>query len=257
MITFSVLLQKTIKNYKKHFFILIQLSFLFYFIPQILILTIQAVVSGRLVGFDMASLGFLEMLKVMYPMFLMGAGFGAISGILKLLFTFTIIKVLTLKRAGRELTVGEAISESSNHFFAGLGLAILTWLIIFGGFMFLVIPGIILSVYLTFTLYAFIVDGTSYTASWSRSWELVKGNWWRVLGYFLLYGFVIFAIGLAFGLLTVPFGLLGGVISQFNYAVGVLIQKIPIELLTLFVIPLSVIFGEQFYIGLKKEKKIK
>jgi len=256
MTTLSELLQKTFENYKRHFVILIQLSFLFYFIPQLVILVIQAVVSNHLMGFDPASFGTIGILKTIGPLFVIGIGFGAISGILKLLLTFTIIKVLTLKRAGRDLTISEAVSESSNHFFAGLGLSILTFLIIMAGFLFLVIPGIVLLICLTFTLYAFIVDETSYRESWKRSWELVSGNWWRTLGYFIVLFLIIFGVSLIFGIVTMPFSIMGVFLTKVNYIAGYLFQEIPTILLNILVIPLTVIFGELFYVALKKEKKI-
>jgi len=257
MTTLSELLAKSFDNYKRHFVILIKLSFLFYFIPQLVILVIQSIVSNHLMGIDPSAMSGLGLIKTMGPLFIMGIGFGAISGILKLLLTFTIIKVLTLKRAGRDLTISEAISESSNHFFAGLGLSILTFLMIAAGFMFLVIPGIILMIYLTFTLYAFIVDNTTFSEAWNRSWELVKGNWWRTLGYFLVLFLIIFGIGLVFGLVTMPFSIMGVFLTKINYIAGFLFQEIPSILLNILVIPMTVIFGELFYVALKKEKNIK
>ena len=250
MITFSDLLNNTFQNYKKHFLIIAKLSFILYFIPQLILLVIQAFTYSMLGESD----GLL-LIDLLIPVSI-GLGFGAISGILKLLLTFSIIKVLTLKRMGRELNVAEAISESSNHFFGGIGLSILTSLMIFGGLILFIIPGIILAIYLTFTLYAFIVDGTSYSESWSRSWSLVKDNWWRTLGYFMILSLIIILISLAFGLAIFPISILGIFITKFSFIAGYLIENVTFEILTLFLIPVTIIFGEQFYIALKKEKKI-
>ncbi|MBE9179017.1 hypothetical protein IQ268_10640 [Oculatella sp. LEGE 06141] len=80
---------------------------------------------------------------------------------------------------------------------------ILLLLILIPGFVFLVIPGIYLSVRFGFALYAIALENDSAIGGLSRSWELVKGRWWSVF-WAELAGSLTFLI---------PIGLIGLVIG--------------------------------------------
>ncbi|MBX4201099.1 hypothetical protein KW786_03145 [Candidatus Parcubacteria bacterium] len=65
---------------------------------------------------------------------------------------------------------------------------LLKGLMVLGGFILLVVPGIIFSVWFLLAKYAFVVEGKKgLQASW-RSKELVKGYWWPVVGRLLVFG---------------------------------------------------------------------
>lgn len=59
-------------------------------------------------------------------------------------------------------------------------------IIIFLGFLFFIIPGIIFSIWFSFFQYVFIFENIKGKKALSRSKELVKGHFWPVLGRFLL-----------------------------------------------------------------------
>jgi len=61
-------------------------------------------------------------------------------------------------------------------------VAILTGLVVCGGFILLIIPGIIFAIWFAFSKYAFVVDDTHGKAALKHSKELVRGYWWPVLG---------------------------------------------------------------------------
>ena len=75
--------------------------------------------------------------------------------------------------------------------------------IVFGMFL-LIIPGIIISVRWIFFSYVYIAEGKSLSGSFSRSSQLVKNNWWRIFGFFLVIYIVAMIIG---SLLSLPFAL--------------------------------------------------
>jgi hypothetical protein len=70
------------------------------------------------------------------------------------------------------------------------GLAVLVGLIVAIGFILLFIPGIFALVALSLSAPAFILERIGVIDSMQRSWALVKGDFWRVLGILLL-GFLI------------------------------------------------------------------
>jgi hypothetical protein len=59
---------------------------------------------------------------------------------------------------------------------------LLSSLLMVAGFFALVIPGLILFVRYTFVTPSIVVEGVGGSASLSRSWELSKGNGWRIFG---------------------------------------------------------------------------
>lgn len=87
-------------------------------------------------------------------------------------------------------------------FFRVLFASILYYLIVIGGFILLILPGIYLSIRLQFYRY-FIVDKNSgITESLKRSWAITKGSVWNLflfgllLGLINLAGFLVFLVGL-------------------------------------------------------------
>ena len=62
-----------------------------------------------------------------------------------------------------------------------IGVYLLTGLIVMVGFMFLIIPGIILAFFLIFAPFILILEKKSITESIVESFRLVKNNFWEVL----------------------------------------------------------------------------
>ncbi len=89
---------------------------------------------------------------------------------------------LILALNNRSLTVKEAYNESAKFFWRYLGLSILTSVVIVAGFILLIVPGIILSVWLTFAIFVLVLEKAEIVESMKRSKEYVKGKWWGVFG---------------------------------------------------------------------------
>jgi hypothetical protein len=74
----------------------------------------------------------------------------------------------------------QAFRWAASNFFPLLWTSILSGLAIIGGTILFVIPGIALSIYLYFSVYA-VATGTKYGPSaLKKSYQLVKGRWWAV-----------------------------------------------------------------------------
>jgi len=108
------------------------------------------------------------------PALVTGIGIvSAITFIVYLVATFTVIYM-----ASREdtPTYVEGLLWIKRHFFSILWVSILMLLVLFGGFLLLFIPGIILLVSLYFSQYALIIEDQKGVAALARSHALVKGR---------------------------------------------------------------------------------
>jgi hypothetical protein len=108
-------------------------------------------------------------------------------------------------RAAAQATVGDPVDpeESYRFGFKRLGSVILVSLLVglavAGGFILLIIPGIIFLVFFAVSVPVLIVENRRGRAAMSRSWNLVKGHFWHALGVIvvaaIITGFVSGIIG--------------------------------------------------------------
>lgn len=88
-----------------------------------------------------------------------------------------------------------------------LGTIALTILLVVVGIIFLVIPGIILAIRLSFGLIIIVDTKNGIISSIKESFNITKGNFWKLLGFWFvtsiinIIGLIFFGIGL---LLTIP-----------------------------------------------------
>ncbi len=84
-------------------------------------------------------------------------------------------------------------------------LVALVFLANLGGFILLIIPGIIFSTWFSFSNFIFVDKGLGVKASMGKSRELVKGRFWAVLGRLLVFG--LFSGLAGFIVSVIPFGI--------------------------------------------------
>jgi hypothetical protein len=89
---------------------------------------------------------------------------------------------------GNKVGVRMALAEGWKIFGRVLWVMILAGLIIFGGYLLLIIPGIILAIYFSFVVFVAVVEKKGGVDALWRSKEIVSGHFWRVLGITLLVG---------------------------------------------------------------------
>jgi hypothetical protein len=85
-------------------------------------------------------------------------------------------------------------------------LEVLVFLAVLGGFILLIIPGIVLSVWFSFSCFIFVDQRLGIKASMGKSRNLVKGRFWAVFGRVVVFG--LFS------------GLVGAVLSFIPYGIG-------------------------------------
>ncbi|MBT9151779.1 MAG: hypothetical protein DDT40_01975 [candidate division WS2 bacterium] len=86
----------------------------------------------------------------------------------------------------------EAISFSAKKFIPILATSILYGLIVSLGTVLLILPGIFLSIKLMLFMYFILFENKGILNSLSASWQLLKGNWWRVFALSFIWGTIMF-----------------------------------------------------------------
>jgi len=142
-------------------------------------------------------------------------GFGSFIAALAIIVASIIIQIgytkMFLKMADGETPKLEGLFTNYKIFWKYLGSSILVGLIVLGGFILLIIPGIIWALKYSFAQYLVIDSGTGVKASIKESGVITEGSKWKLLGFYILIGllnmaaamvtFFIWQLGL---IVTVP-----------------------------------------------------
>jgi hypothetical protein len=119
----------------------------------------------------------------------------AIGAVIAFVMGFVLQAAVT--RAAAQAVIGDPVdAEASYRYgFKRLGsvilVSLLVGLILLGGFILLIIPGLIFMVFLAVTIPALVVENKRGTDALGRSWNLVKGAFWHVLGTILVAGIIV------------------------------------------------------------------
>jgi hypothetical protein len=117
-----------------------------------------------------------------------------------------LMKSISQSYLGKQTSVGQAYRTMLPRLLAIILASILVALVVGVGFLLLVVPGIIFSLWFSLTIPVLILEGTGASKSMSRSKDLVSGNLGRVFGLGIVVVFITGIIGWIFGFI-------GGVIG--------------------------------------------
>lgn len=92
-------------------------------------------------------------------------------------------------------------------------LSILLFLILLGGTLLLIIPGIIFGIWYSFSKFAF-VDGSGIKDSLTRSKRLVVGKFWKIFGRLIVFGLFAALAQILIG--SIPYGIGSLIITLFG-----------------------------------------
>lgn len=135
---------------------------------------------------------------------------------------------------------GEAYRRAWKKIWSYGWLMVLSGFVTLGGFVMLVIPGIIFSIWFTFAIYVFALEGEKGMNALLRSREYVRGYWWQV---FWRQAALILVAGAA----ALVIGFLGAVLTRGSEA-GI---DIILNLLTLMFAPFVTVYLYALYQNLK------
>ncbi len=102
----------------------------------------------------------------------------------------------------REITVGQAYRFVLPKALILIGASLLVGLVVGVGFLLLVVPGVIFSLWFYLTVPCIVVEDCGVTAGMSRSRALVSGNLGKVFLVGLLVGLISFAISMPFSMIA-------------------------------------------------------
>jgi hypothetical protein len=108
--------------------------------------------------------------------------------------------------AGVTVSARDAFKLAWQNLFSYWWILILMTLVTVGGFILLIIPGIILAVRYAFSINALADQGLKGWAALSYSKEQVTGRWSAVFGKLAYLGLIIFLISIAIGIVFAFFG---------------------------------------------------
>lgn len=122
------------------------------------------------------------------------------------------------------LSLGELFRKSKPLLFPYFLLSLFVGLLVLGGWVFLVIPGIIISLLFVFVSFVFVLEDKRGTTTLKRSYQMVKENFWTVLLRVFVIQAVLFVGSYlldslaqesdAFSLISFAFSVLGGWFAQ-------------------------------------------
>lgn len=143
------------------------------------------------------------------------AGIGSfIALVLYILFLATALYLVAHQSATPSFTTG--LRWAKHNWFGLVWIGVLTALVALGGFLLLIVPGIIVAVYMAQSQMVFAVEGKKGIQALLRSRELVQGNWMslflRMLGLQLLFFGVM--LGVAFGLELAAMTLIDDMVTE-------------------------------------------
>ncbi|MBI2128803.1 hypothetical protein HYU07_01055 [Candidatus Woesearchaeota archaeon] len=159
------------------------------------------------------------------------------------------------------MSFNDAVKGGMKYYLRFLGLALVKGLALLALFILFVIPGIIFSVYWAFSSIALVGENKAIIESMKKSKEVVKGKWWSVFGYLLLFfllisviSSVVMVVGLILGVLLtliIAYTAGGNILVSAMYAANI-IYMVLIMLVNAVAWPMSILFAKNFYMELKK-----
>lgn len=115
--------------------------------------------------------------------------------------TITLTYVNEYLKGNTDITPTTVFTASLSKFVTVVASYFLVGIIIMIGFVFLIIPGIYLSVALTLVTAILIFENKSISESIGRSIKLISGKWWSTFGLMFVMGFVVGLMQIVF---TIP-----------------------------------------------------
>lgn len=122
-----------------------------------------------------------------------------LEGLIGIIATMAIAYAIKNKIDGKSIGIGEALKKSFSRWGAAIGTNIILGIFLLGLTLLLIIPGIIYYVYWSFVLYVVILQNKSGKSALDYSKTIVKGRWWKVAGYSLVFGILSLIVGIIAG----------------------------------------------------------
>lgn len=178
-----------------------------------------------------------------YILFALGAPFSILGGVVifvaYVIFAYSALPLIF--SIHHDAGVDASYKATLPLFWALVWIVIVEVMATIGGFVMLIIPGIWLSFAFSFVLYILVIEKRRGIDALRQSKDYIKGYWWAFFGRAILLSVIFWII---FLFVHIPFVIIGGVYGQ------VLAQLI----LSIFIIPFSMIYNYLIYKNLRELK---
>ncbi len=124
-----------------------------------------------------------------------------LEGLIGIIATMAIAYVIKTKIDGKTVSFGQALKKSLSRWPVAIGTNIMLGIFLLGLTLLLIIPGIIYYVYWIFVLYIVVLHDKSWKSALDCSKAIVKGRWWKVAGYSLVFALFSFIVGIIVGII--------------------------------------------------------
>jgi len=240
LISAGDIISKSVKLYRDNFALFLK------YVALLFVPTLIMTFFGYSLSFFMRSIGGV----------LLGLGIYIIVVVILSLVAFWVslgfIRAVAAKYQGQEVkSIGEELKVAVPLILPALLVSILAGLAIFGGFVLLIIPGIIFIMWFAFSLYALLLDNKHGTEALKYSKQLVNGRWWgvfwRILAPAFVFGIIIVIIQ---WIVAKFFG--QSIINVFTLTPAIVAYSLISMIISIVIAPLSTAAPTILYIELKK-----
>src|SRR6266704_1222775 len=141
----------------------------------------------------------------------------AVIFVVNIIFS-TIAEGSAIKLASEQITKGQvdfgaSIRLAVSRLLSIWALSIIVGIIVFLGFIALIVPGIILAIMFSLALPVLLIENKGVTESMGRSRVLVGQRWLKTFATFLVLGIIVIIASLIFSAITAPLGIIGPVVN--------------------------------------------
>jgi len=119
----------------------------------------------------------------------------ALEGLIGIIATMAIAYAVKNILDKKEITFGQALTKSASRWGAAIGTGIILGFCLLGLTLLLIIPGIIFYIYWMFSIFVVVLMDKSGKDAMDYSKSLVKGRWWQVFGYTVLFSLLGIIVG--------------------------------------------------------------
>jgi hypothetical protein len=183
-----------------------------------------------------------------------------IAGILVYLFVQASIISSSLRK--EKYRYSELVASGKKFYGTYLSYSVVITFFLIGLFLLLIIPGIIFLIYWIFSSYVLYDEKKGIRAALKRSREIVKGRWWMVFGYTLLFFIIMFLIQGIISMIVAPTQFIyflkdapGTPLSTEFFLLNMVLGTLANFFSYLISIPLSILFYKNLYLEMKREMK--
>lgn len=149
--------------------------------------------------------------------------------------------LFAVKEREQKIGIKEAFTKGWHKIISYWWISILVSLITMGGFLLLVVPGIIFFVWFSLATYVLVSEDLKGMNALFRSKQWVSENWGKVFWRF-------------FGIGIIAIVIFGGIIFLFNVFINKTVSDIASSIISLFLTPFLIIYSFLIYEDLKKVK---